>query len=295
MIMKLNYNIIAVLLSIVFFISLCLLDVTIFTPAETKVDAKQDVVELPVAMYHQILKDYKRWGDYVIPPSQFEEDLKYIQQKGYTTVSAQQIMNYVNKGTPLPPKPMLITFDDGYEGVYEYAFPLLKKYNMKAVFAIIGKHTDIFSNPNEKQSVVYGHATWDQLREMQKSGVFEIGNHTYNMHDGPGNRRYGTKIRPGESIVDYKIALDKDVGALYKQIEKEIGVAPLVFAYPFGAICPESKPILKDIGFSIILTSEQKNNTLTRNMATPIYLKRFNRPHSDSTSSYFKKFNEVKK
>jgi peptidoglycan/xylan/chitin deacetylase (PgdA/CDA1 family) len=295
MVIKINYNIIAVLLSIVFVVSLCLLDVTVFAPAEAKVLAQQETVDLPVAMYHHLLKDSNRWGDYVISPSQFEEDLKFIQKQGYETVSAQQVADYVQKGIHLPSKPMLISFDDGYEGVYEYAFPLLKKYNMKAVFLIIGKHTDIFSKPDEKQSVNYGHASWDQLREMQQSGVFEIGNHTYNMHDSPGSARYGTKLNPGESLEHYETALKKDIGGLYNQISKEIGVPPVAFAYPFGAISPESKPILKDIGFSVIFTSEQKVNTLTKNsMENPIYLRRFNRPHSDSTYNYFTKLRVVK-
>ena len=98
-------------------------------------------VSLPVLMYHHILESSSRLGDYVISPQQFEADLQFLSVHGYQTVTVLDILRLVQTGGPLPEKPVLITFDDGYESTYAYAFPLLKKYGMTAVVSIIGSYT----------------------------------------------------------------------------------------------------------------------------------------------------------
>lgn len=250
-----------------------------------------EAIKLPVAMYHHILKEPSRLGDYVISPEQFEEDLKYIQKCGYKTITTTELLEFIEQGTPLPEKSIMITFDDGYESVHEYAYPLLKKYDMKAVVAIIGKHTDIFSKEEQQKHINYSHLSWNQLREMQQSGVFEIQNHSYDMHGDQSCKRFGTKIKRGESEEQYKIALEKDIGGLSQQIEREIGVKPILFAYPFGIICKQSKPIIKELGFKIILSCEEKVNSLKAFTQTPVVLKRFNRASRYSTYNFFNKMN----
>lgn len=185
----------------------------------------------------------------------------------------------------------MITFDDGYESVHEYAFPILKKYEMKAVISIIGKQTDIFSNPDEPRHINYSHVSWDQLREMKESGIFEIENHSYDMHgSGRNGGRYGIRIKKGESAEDYKKALTNDIGGLQEKMEKELSEKPLVFAYPFGALCKESKPILKEQGFKLILVCEEKVNHIEKGAELPISVRRYNRASRYSTYEYFKKF-----
>lgn len=295
-VIKINYNFVAFLIGICLVAVFCFIELAF--PQSLKedvkgVNAESDTVSLPVVMYHHILKSPDRLGDYVISPQQFEEDLKYIQKCGYQTISSQELMDFIQNGVPLPEKAIMITFDDGYESVHEYAFPLLQKYNMKAVVSIIGKHTDIFSNPNEPRSINYSHLSWDQLREMQQSGVFEIENHSYDMHGNRGDKRYGIRIKKEETLEEYKKALTDDIGGLSEQIINEIGVKPTIFAYPFGALCAESKPILTDMGFQIILTCEEKVNKISPFTETPIALKRFNRASKYNTYDFFKKL-EVK-
>ena len=94
-------------------------------------------VQLPVIMYHGILADTKLQGDYVISPTQFEEDLKELKNRGYTTVTIGEIVDYVYNGKELPQKPVVLTFDDGYYNNYLYAYPLLKKYACKGVISPI--------------------------------------------------------------------------------------------------------------------------------------------------------------
>lgn len=292
---RLNYNLIAAVLGAALVAAFCIVELAL--PAARAVSAEpasaEDTVALPVAMYHHILTTKSRLNDYTISPEEFEQDLQYIQKCGYTTISAAELLAWAEDGAPLPEKPILLTFDDGYESVHEYAFPLLQKYNMKAVVAIIGKHTDTFSVSEDYKSINWSHLTWDQCREMQQSGLVEIENHTYNMHDNTSGKRYGIRIRKGESEESYREALYGDIGALNDEIENEIGIRPTVFAYPFGALCKESKPILKDLGFRIILTCEEKVNKLSPpagdGAAEPLVLRRFNRAHHYSTAAYFAK------
>lgn len=86
----------------------------------------EEGVELPVVMYHSILNDPALAGDYVLSPQQLECDLRYIKECGYTPVLMEDLISYVNiPEAKLPPKPILITFDDGYYNNYLYAYPLM--------------------------------------------------------------------------------------------------------------------------------------------------------------------------
>ena len=75
--------------------------------------AASEGVEVPVVMYHSMLKDEARHGQYVISPEEFENDLQYLQSHGYTTILIEDLIAYT-KGGSLPEKPVLLTFDDGY-------------------------------------------------------------------------------------------------------------------------------------------------------------------------------------
>lgn len=258
-------------------------------PTATKI-IEQSGVDMPVIMYHHLSKNPNRLGDYVISPEQFEQDLLHIKNNGYETISSTQLLNFVENGVELPQKPIMITFDDGYESVYAYAFPILQKHKMKAIFLPIGKHTDIYSDSNQPRHINYSHATWAQICEMQNSSLIEIGNHTYDMHDNIGGKRKGIRIKKGESLEDYEKVLQNDIGNFQEKILKETGKTPMIFAYPFGAKCKESENILENFGFKIIFTCQEKVNRVFPQKNTPIYLDRYNRAYRYSTNEFFNKF-----
>ena len=87
----------------------------------------EEGVHLPVLMYHSILKDSARQGQYVISPSVLSADLDALQQRGYQTVTVSDLLAYVYDGVSLPEKPVMITFDDGYYNNYVYAYPLRER------------------------------------------------------------------------------------------------------------------------------------------------------------------------
>jgi len=116
-----------------------------------------------------------------------------------------------------------LTFDDGYDDFYQNVYPVLKKYRFKATCFVTT------SSIGSK-----GKMVWDQLREMTKSGLVEIGSHSCNHIP---HEALSTQQAFNEK------AMSKDI------LEKNLGIRILVYSYPFGAFCEEAKKMLQEIGY----------------------------------------------
>ena len=134
-------------------------------------------VSLPVLMYHSILDSKAKAGKYTIPPAVLEQDLQYLREHGYTSVSPEELIAYARGEGSLPEKPVLLTFDDGYYNNYSYVYPLLETYDMRAVISVVGSFTEQYSVPGAVMNNNYSHLNWAQLREMLDSGRVTLGNH----------------------------------------------------------------------------------------------------------------------
>lgn len=249
----------------------------------------EDYIEVPIIMYHSILKDSSRSNKYTVTPAVLEEDLKYIKDKGYTTVTIADLISYVYNDTPLPEKPIVLTFDDGHYNNYGYLFPLLEKYDMKAVISIVGSYTDKFTETDEA-NLNYSYLRWKDIKELMDTGRIEFQNHTYNLHSNTG-KRIGTKKIKGETDEHYKSILKDDILKLQQEFEENTHYAPQCFTYPFGEISNSSLDIIKELGFKASLSCEQGINKLTKNPNSLYLLKRYNRPSYISTYNFFQKIN----
>ncbi len=248
------------------------------------VRAEPETVKLPVLMYHHLSEKPGTWGAYVISPEQFRRDLVYLQEQGYQAVTAAQLVQFAAGKGSLPEKPVLITFDDGYESFYAYAFPILKELSMSAVLSVIGTYSEQYSH-SEDHNVRYAHVTWDEIAEMAGSGLVEIGNHTYNLHSLQG--RKGSAIRQGENEDDYRRMLEKDIRTLQDKLTEVTGQAPIVFTYPYGRICRQGCELVRQMGFPVTLGCEEKVNRLVPGDPEGlILLKRFNRPYGKSSEAF---------
>ena len=127
---------------------------------------------LPILMYHDVTDGPTSDNPMVVTTEKLEGDLCWLKENGYHTILPREL----TAGEPLPEKPVMITFDDGYVSNYRLLFPLLQKYQMKAAICLIVSLTD--EDPEG-----HGHLTWDMCREMQASGLVEIGSHTYALHN----------------------------------------------------------------------------------------------------------------
>lgn len=223
---------------------------------------EKDGIVLPIIMYHSITDNPNKVSKYVISTKMFEDDLIFLKEKGYTTVTMDEVINYVKGDGELPLKPILLSFDDGYYNNYCYGYSLLKKYNMKAVISIIGRYTDLYTE-NQEKNPSYSHITWGEIEEMIKSGHVEIQNHSYDLHSNDKGRN-GAKKKLGESKEAYAEFLKNDIGRLQVEIEKHTGYTPTTFTYPFGGISNDSCEILEDMGFEATLSCEEKVNYLIK-------------------------------
>lgn len=249
----------------------------------------EDYIDVPIIMYHSILKDPSRSNKYTVTPAVLEEDLKYIKDKGYTTVTIADLISYVYDDSPLPEKPIVLTFDDGHYNNYGYLFPLLEKYDMKAVISIVGSYTDKFSETDEA-NLNYSYLRWKDIKELMDTGHIEFQNHTYNLHSNTG-KRIGTKKIKGETDEHYKSILKDDILKLQQEFEGNTNYTPKCFTYPFGGISNASLDIIKELGFKASLSCEQGINKLTKNPNSLYLLKRYNRPSYISTYNFFQKIN----
>lgn len=251
-------------------------------PAQGGIDGGTYV---PIIMYHSLLKDESMHGKYVISPDAFEQDLAYLQEHGYTAVLISDLIAYVYDGAPLPDKPVVLTFDDGYYNNYLYAYPLLEKYDSKIVISIIGYYSQKYSDSGEV-SPYYTHVTWDNIKEMTASGRVEILNHSYNMHSTSG--RVGTEKLNGESMEQYAQTLKQDLSTTQALLSEKAGVTPQAFTYPFGAVSKGEEEIVRSMGFKATLSCENKMNVLVPGDPECLYgLNRFIRPDGIGSEEFF--------
>lgn len=196
---------------------------------------------LPVLMYHHVVPDGAACNDACITVSRLEQDFRWLNENGYHTVLPRELA----AGQPLPEKAVLITFDDGYRSNYDLAYPLLQKYQIKAAIAIIVYMQDLWAG---------SFLTWDMCREMDASGLVEIGSHGYAIHNLDGRngvpvsgQANGVERKEGESGAAFKSRVLDDLRKSYDRIYAEVGTAPAYFAYPFGKTDPGADAFLKTL------------------------------------------------
>ena len=254
-------------------------------PSAVTTATAPDGVAVPIIMYHSVLPD--RQGTYIVHPDLLERDLHYLQQKGYHTVTVADLIAYVDEGTPLPDKPIMLTFDDGYYNNYLYAHPLLKQYGMRAVISPIGAVSEFYSDhPEEQDKPRYSHVTWEQLTDMVQSGVWEIQHHSYDLHHTDQGRK-GVAQKKGESDDAYRTVLSDDLTRATDLLSAHVGVTPTAFVYPFGAYTVGTDPILRDAGLRATLTCEERVSTVTRDPASLWRLGRYLRVPTVDSADYF--------
>ncbi len=273
------------------FLYLCLVLVVLLagvcTYATVKASTDEKEINVPIFMYHSILKDPARSGKFVVTPATLENDMIYLKEHGYETIFVSDLIHYVYDNVPLPKKPVILTFDDGHYNNTTYLFPLLEQYDMKAVISVVGSYTEQFSkedshNPN------YSYLTWEDIKELEQSGRVEIANHTYNLHEK--SNRKGCNILPEEKADDYQTKLKNDLEKLQVALkEKSEITSPVTFTYPFGYICPQSQKPIEETGFLASLSCYEKINRISKNKNCLYALGRFNRPEGISTEEFVKK------
>lgn len=269
-----------------------LLSASLIAVKTVSVLSTQEGVRLPVVMYHQLTNSASRAGKYVLTVEQFEKDLEYLKEKGYETVTVNQLLAFSEGKGELPEKPVMITFDDGCETLYEYALPLLEKYGFTAVGFAVGALTDSYTELND-HNLNYSCLNWAEIKEMCDGGAVDIQSHSYDLHKNTAERS-GAKKKKGETFEQYYEFLSSDAAKMKEVMIRNTGKAPVAFAYPFGSYSPESAEILKKCGIEMAFTCEEKVNIIRKAESEWLFrLGRYNRPYGISSVSFFEKWEQV--
>lgn len=214
-----------------------------------KIYARQYVLkkkyDIPVIMYHRIIRenDVKGVHGIYVLDKVFDEQMKYLKESGYQTITFEDIKNgkwrdRFNKGN----KWIMITFDDGYTDNYQVAFPILKKYGFKATIYLLGEvkynkwDVDVKENPEEKFELMSD----SQILEMQDYGI-EFGGHTLT-HPKLAELEISDARR---EILESKEILDKKLGRNMN-----------VFAYPYGSLNEDVKSVVKEAGYQFAVATD---------------------------------------
>ena len=138
--------------------------------------ASEDItggIYCPVLTYHRVTTDQSQVSDWTVTAEKFEKDIKSLLDNGYTPIFSADLVKTDKVIGLIPEKPVIIQFDDGYSSVYELAYPILKKYNVKAEVYIITDYTYEMPTGNNGNTFL----GWKQLSEMEASGLVRTGLH----------------------------------------------------------------------------------------------------------------------
>lgn len=250
-------------------------------------DTFSEAVSLPIVMYHHLSPKQKLWGPYVLPVDQFEQDLIYLRDNGYTTVTTADLLAFGSGEGTLPDKPVLITFDDGFESTFVYALPLLEKYGMTAVVFPIGSTTQQYTE-TANHVLDYSYMSWAQVAKLDVGSVIEVQCHTYDMHKLSPRKGCGPK--KGESSDAYRAAFEADIEQFQMKLIEYTGHTSTALALPFGVYAKETIRLAANAGFQLVFTCSEKINRLTGDPDELLELGRYNRPYGESSEQFFSKW-----
>lgn len=232
--------------------------------------------EFTIFSYHEIAdKSETLDSTYAVSASNFEAQMKWLIDGGYHFIKIDDIINFRKHNIPLPEKAVLITFDDGYESVYTNAFPILKKYNIPTVIALVGtwlqstEKIDFGGHVIDRSKFL----SRDEIREMVASNLVEIGSHSYFLHRGilanpQGNTEPAASSRqwfPDKAAYEddksYHQRILQDLKTNNEFIKEYTGQKPRVMVWPYGEYNTEVRKIAESLGMPVGLTLDDGSNT----------------------------------
>lgn len=194
------------------------------------------MMPIPVLLYHSVDRTcsaaYRRW---MVTPERFEEQMRWLVEQGYSTLTVSALAGFIQSATPLPEKTVVITFDDGLDDFRAGALPILEKFGMAATLYVVagrvGMTSDWLSAIGEGQRPML---SWDALRELTGRGV-ECGAHTLS---------HPQLDLLSDDAARIEIATSKTM--LEDQLNREVAS----FAYPHGYASASTRKLVREAGFS---------------------------------------------
>lgn len=230
-----------------FFIACILFSLNTFSDNNT--------IRIPILCYHNL--NPTKPGSMNMTPAEFESQIKWLKDNGFTITPLNNIVEYLQgKRTSLPNKPIAITADDGWESVYQYMLPIVKKYNIPVTLFIYpetisaGKHA----------------LTWNQLKALQQTGLFDIQGHTYS------HPNFKIEKRTLSSDA-YQKFVQTELQKSKKILEDNLGKKITLLAWPFGIYDPYLEQAAENAGYVMAFSIDaRKAKKDDKAMAVPRYM-----------------------
>jgi biofilm PGA synthesis lipoprotein PgaB len=267
-------------------------------------EAAPDAGELNVLCYHDVRDDVRGYLDpdqFAVSTETLIAHLDWLTAEGYRFVRLDDVLAAREGKKPLPPKAVLLTFDDGYASCYTRVFPLLKLYDAPAVFALVGEwleappgsEIDYGAGPKAPRSQ---YITWDQAREMQASGLVEMASHSNRSHRSiPSNpqdglapaivtRQFLTATRQYETLAQWNARIEQDLQDSADLMEARLGRRPRAMVWPYGETNAQAKAAARQAGMIVDFTLGEPTGTLPRTGSIDRHLIASNEPVDELAS-----------
>lgn len=184
----------------------------------------------PIIMYHSIDPNATAENRLAITPENFQRQMSFLKNHHYNVLTLESLASLIKEKKRIPSKSIAITFDDGYKDNYFYAFPILKKYNLPATIFII---VNEIGRPDR--------LSWDEIKEMQDSGLITFGSHTLGHEHLPDIK----------SEQDLKKQIFDSKSILEEKLNKKI----TIFSYPNGGFSDRVRRLVIDAGYKLAVAT----------------------------------------
>lgn len=211
-------------------LAVCLTAALIFSVNAYAADGCGHDICCPVLTYHRLTNNPAQTTDWTVTPEKLENDIKQLLDSGYSPIFTSDLVCEDKVIGQVPQNPVIIQFDDGYSSVYELAYPILQKYNIKAEIYIITDYTGI--TPEEHNGNTF--LSWRQLKAMEETGLVYTGLH------GKSHLPITSGFSDDEIKSDFKDA--------WQDIQTNLGQRPHYYVYPSGEFSADTIKLIEQSG-----------------------------------------------
>jgi len=203
---------------------------------------------LPIVMYHRIAESGpERLAPYRTHPKDFEQQVSWLRRRGYYSVSIDEWMSAIQTNTPLPGRPILFTFDDGYYDFFDKAWPILDRHGFSALVFLVAGNVGGVADWDASHGEPAPLMDWDAIRRLVSVGV-QFGSH------GLAHRRLDSV--PIDQVRE-------ECAGSRMLLEAKLGGAIAAFSYPWGAHNEEVRHTVSEVGYRAGMATHPRSSLLT--------------------------------
>ena len=220
-----------------------------------QVTVQDDPRTVMVLNYHKVVDEHMSLS---VPLADFEQHMKWLKEYGYTSITPEELYEFIVNGSELPEKPVRITFDDGYKDNYTNAYPIMKKYGFTGTIFVVTGLLGVYDN----------YMTWEQAKELADNG-FSIESHTYS---------HKSMTEASDEEISKELTKSRDT------IKNKLGIDADFMAYPTGTYNLHIAELVQKAGYKGAFTIKYDNVSRESNVyaleRVPIF-------HTENTNKDF--------